>query len=76
MEKQKQEQISNVAGLVLAYALLTWKEVLPKVLDVPHDTYVNLCTKRWPRIILRSTEEAVLGGHYGPGLQLPTERVA
>ena len=25
-------------------------------------------------IILRSTEEAVRGGHYGPGLELPTER--
>ena len=26
--------------------------------------------------ILRSTEEAVRGGYYGLGLQLPTERVA
>ena len=26
--------------------------------------------------ILRSTEEAVQGGYYGPGLQLPTEREA
>ena len=26
--------------------------------------------------ILRSTEEAVLSGYYGPGLQLPTEREA
>ena len=53
MDKQKQEQISNVAGLVLAYAyvaLLTWREVLPKVLDVPHDPDINLHTKRWPRI--------------------------
>ena len=27
-------------------------------------------------IILRSTEEAVQGAYYGPGLQLPTEREA
>ena len=27
-------------------------------------------------IILRSTEEAVRGGYYGPCLQLPTEREA
>ena len=32
--------------------------------------------QRVGQTILRSTEEAVRGGYYGPGLQLPTEREA
>ena len=40
---------------------------------------ISICLKlrfRIRLIILRSTEEAVRGGYYGPGLQLPTERGA
>ena len=49
-----------------------------KIITLPDQVliFLTLVDKVVVDIILRSTEEAVRGAYYGPGLQLPTEREA